>query len=117
MSASASPLPTSVFMIHYRGDSFDSTWTVSKNGVAKDLTGATVRSQIRLEDDTLVDTFTVTVTDATAGEITVSLTPTQAQALPVDTELFADIEVTYPSGEVKTISQIFLTVVKDASHD
>lgn len=118
MSESSSAIPSSKFFALYRGDSFDTSVTISDaDGDPTDLTGATVRAQIRQEDDTLLDSFTADLSAAEEGLILLSLDPLQTAALPTAETLRSDLEVTYPSGEVKTVLIIAFTVVGDISHD
>ena len=58
-------------MIHLkRGDTFSLAAVVQGDGVAADITGWTIASQIRTASGTLIDTLTVAVTSAVAGTYT-----------------------------------------------
>lgn len=60
-----------------RGDDWSIPGTITRNGTAVDLTGATVTAQLRTRTESADSTaFTVTVTDAAAGEVTLSLSDT-----------------------------------------
>ena len=60
-----------------RGDDWSIPGTITDNGVAVDLTGATITAQLRPRTESEDATsFTVTVTDAAAGEVTLSLADT-----------------------------------------
>ena len=85
------------------GDSYSTVFTVKENGAIVDLTGFTVRSQVRAEKTsaTVMITPTVTITSASAGQITFSLTPAQTEAVTGDTQWY-DVETTSPTGFVKT---------------
>ena len=57
-----------------RGDDWSIPGTITDNGAAVDLTGATVTAQLRPRTESEDFTaFTVTVTDAAAGEVTLSM--------------------------------------------
>lgn len=62
-----------------RGDDWAIAGTISAGGAPVDLTSATITSQIRRTADsaTVTETFTVTKTNAAAGEITLSLSDTE----------------------------------------
>jgi len=85
------------------GDTFTKEFIVKVNGAVLDLTGHTVRSQVRAANTsaTVMVTPTVTISDATAGELTWSLTPAQTAALTADSQVY-DVETTAPDGTVTT---------------
>lgn len=67
-----------------QGATFDAAVTLTNpDDTPVDLTGATVRAQIRRKalDTSLLAAFTVTVTDAAAGAFTFGLTAAQTAAL------------------------------------
>jgi hypothetical protein len=73
------------------------------SGTAINLTGATLASQIRKTQSAsdILATFSVTVTNASAGTATLSLTPTQTAALsvtPVDSYWKHDVLLTRDDG-------------------
>jgi hypothetical protein len=67
----------------YRGDDFSYPVTIQVGGVALNLTGATILSQIKVttEDATPAVSFTVGSIVAASGQFTLSLTGTQTAAL------------------------------------
>jgi hypothetical protein len=77
-----------------QGAKFKRTITASQNGSAIDLTNYSFEAQIRKKhgDDTIVATFTVTVTDAINGIFTIELADSVTAAIEVDGvwDLFAD---------------------------
>lgn len=86
-----------------QGSTYTDTVTLTQsNGSPLNLTGYTVRSQIRDAAGVLVGTFTCTVTDPTTGVIARSMAKTITAALvPSATIKHAwGIELTQPSGAV-----------------
>lgn len=70
-----------------QGASWERVVTLADSaGTAIDLTGATVTGQIRetYSSETVIQTITGAVTDATAGQITLSMTPAETSAIPVN---------------------------------
>jgi len=83
----------------YRGDSFRHTITINDaDGDPIDLTDCTGEADLKTSAGTVVDSFNV-VTGGTDGTITLTLTKTQARALPVGI-LHSDIEVSYGSEAI-----------------
>ncbi len=65
-----------------RGDTLNYVLTAKDaEGTAVDLTGYTVAMECRDADGDLVITFAPEITDAAAGEVTLSMTPTETAAL------------------------------------
>jgi hypothetical protein len=66
------------------------------NNVAIDITGDTFAGQIRNSpsDDTIVQSFTCTVTNAVAGEVEILLTDVQTSAIPVKASSRAERDLT-----------------------
>lgn len=97
---------------HKRGDtlSLNCSWKDS-TGTAVNLTGYTVESQVRAVN--FSDTLVVTVTNAAAGEFTISRAAASTALWPVtssnDSRLFCDIQFT--TGSVVTSSQTFQIIV------
>jgi hypothetical protein len=84
------------------------------SNTAINLTGATGTGQIRktASSSSIVQTFTVVVTGALTGEVTISLTDTQTTAIPVEpsrqaertvTEYAYDVQMTYADGTVQRV--------------
>jgi len=69
-----------------QGSDFALEFTISENGLAKNLTGWAGRAQLRkdLEEDTKTD-FTCSVTDAGAGKVKVELSNTTSAGLSAGT--------------------------------
>jgi hypothetical protein len=92
---------------HTKGDTFNEVaFEVKKNGTAIDLTGATIRMQLRKQYSdasavlslTSVGSAGITITNATSGQFKIN-------AQIIDIEVFNyvyDIQFTLVSGEVKT---------------
>lgn len=102
--------------IHKRGDTFSLSSSVENEGVAVDITGWTIESQVRQSDDTLVQALTVTITDAVNGLFTISATALQTESWPI-ASLLCDIEFTEPSGEVNSTETFTISVQKDITRD
>lgn len=95
----------------YRGRDFDVTFTISDaNGTAIDLTGYTIKSEVRSKknrDSRLMETFTVTETDLANGEFKISLTDTETDAISGNSGYYdvlitdtSDITYSYITGTV-----------------
>jgi hypothetical protein len=92
---------------HTKGDTFNEVaFEVKKNGTAINLTGATIRMQLRKEYSdvsavlslTSVASAGITITNATSGQFKIN-------SQIIDIEVFNyvyDIQFTLASGEVKT---------------
>ena len=79
---------------HKRDDTFGRLVTVTFDGEAFDLTGATITSQVRDRSGGLIDDLTIEVTDAPAGKVEISSTDTSDWPLSDETNpLLCDIKV------------------------
>ena len=78
----------------------------SVSQLAVDITGCTVRGQVRVnvEDTTPAASFVAAVTDGAAGEFQISLSNTVTAALDFETGYY-DVEIVYPSGVVDRLLQ------------
>jgi len=109
-----------------RGDTFDMalTWVEPDGTTPKDLTGVTIKSEVRA--GVFTDELTVTVTDAAAGEFSLTrafadtedwpLTqPTVGAALPA--QMFCDVQFTEAGVRVSsdTFEIIVLEDITDAA--
>jgi len=103
-------------IVHKRGDTFELSCTLENEGVAVDITNFTITSQVRGSDDVLLQALTVTKTDATAGEFTLTATSTQTESWGVQKYL-ADIEFIEASGEVNSSQTFTIDVLKDITRD
>jgi hypothetical protein len=76
-------MPARLDIAVQRNEAYQGTWNISdEDGVAINLTGMTVALQIREPTtQTLVQAGTIEVTDAAAGEITVTIDATGGNAL------------------------------------
>jgi len=101
---------------HKRGDTFELSCTLENQGVAVDITNFTITSQLRLPDDTLLQALTVTKTDATAGQFTLSATATETETWGV-ANYECDIEFIEAGGEVNSSQTFVISVIKDITRD
>lgn len=100
---------------HKQGDTLTitGTWTDS-SGVAIDLTGYTIASQVRVvTGTTFVDTLTATVVNTATGSFSLSATATQTSSWPVThgqyTRTYCDIQ--FSKAGVVVSSDTFEIVV------
>ena len=86
-----------------QGSSFALDMTVQEDNAAKNLTGYSVRAQLRptQTSSTLTATFTGTVVNATDGEIQISLTATESAAINPG-KYFYDVEIYTASDAIVT---------------
>ena len=94
-----------------QGTTFSRVLTLQENGSAMNLTGYSVASQMRSTHDssTVVATFSGSVTNASSGQITLSLTNSQTSA--IDEAIYVyDVEITSGAGAVTRILQGNVTV-------
>lgn len=101
---------------HKRGDTFAIACTIENAGVAVDITGWTIASQARGTDDTILQTFTVTITDAATGSFSISATSTQTELWTIG-NYSVDIEFIDDSGEVNSTETFTLSVIRDITRD
>jgi len=97
---------------HKRGDTFVLNSDVASDGVAADITNWTISSQIRDMGDTIVQSLTVTVTDAVNGRLKLSATPAQTALWPIG-KMSCDIEFTDGSGIVTSTETFTINVILD----
>lgn len=97
-----------------RGDTYVVTVTATEDDGTTpiDLTGWTIRSQIRDAEDVLVAQLRVTVTNAAAGQFTLDQATPDTTGWPVGT-CSQDIEYTDPSGRVISTGTFSVRVAKD----
>lgn len=94
-----------------RGDDWSIPGTLESGGAPVNLTGATVTAMLRpsVESSTLTETFTVTVNDATAGTVTLSLTDAETALIKPGTYAYdiqvvlAGVTTTYGAGSKLTV--------------
>lgn len=105
----------------FRGDTWTRIWTIKDSaGNIVDLTGATARLHVRDSNDTLIfaatmDNGSITI-DGSNGTIIMNVSAAVTRTVAPGTYYF-DLEVTYPSGVVRTYEQDKLIVLKDITHD
>lgn len=97
---------------HKRGDTFELTCSLENGGNDVDITGWTVAAQLRKTDDTLVQAMTITVTNASAGEFTITAANTETDDWPLG-NLDIDVEFTEASGAVSSSETFTINVIKD----
>ena len=99
----------------YRGDSYHwqaRLWDDAPGGVATDLTGATVKAEIRDKSaGTKIVELTCTLT--LPNIIDVTMTPAMWATCP--SKGVWDLQVTMPSGEVRTVLAGDVTVTSDVT--
>ena len=100
----------------FQGDSKDLVVTVSDAaGQPVDLTGASIKWRAAPAVDSAVATISkatgsgIVITDAVAGEFTVSLVPADTQTL--DGEFYHEAQVTDAAGAVSTVLSGHLTIL------
>lgn len=105
---------------HKRGDTFQRTATLyyqDENGVRTpvDLTGATIRAQMRY-GDTLVQNFTTTILNAVGGRYQIFASHTDSANWGCTLNMI-DIEITFPGSDRKSTETIHIQIEKDITHD
>lgn len=110
-----SQLPTTVNLNGYQGDDFTIRVPVKDRlGQPLDLTGASVRSQIRLTPQS-PDMLGVLVASITASTITLHLPSTLSTILPARSVY--DAELTLASGRVITFAAGFIQLTPEVTRD
>lgn len=80
------------------------------NGLALDLTGYTVKSQMRKSySSSVAYNFNPSVYDALNGKVRLQLTAAQSEAIPPGRWLY-DVEITSPSGTKTRVVEGIVTV-------
>ena len=97
---------------HKRGDTFSLNFTLENDGNPVSMVGWTITSQARQSDDTLVQDFTVTITDVDNGEFTISSTDTETEVWPIGT-LEVDVEFIESDTTVSSSETFYISVIKD----
>ena len=89
-----------------QGATFNRILTVKENNSAMNLTNYTVASKMRSTHDsgTVVGTFTCTISDATAGEITMQMTNSTTAAIEEGIYVY-DLEITNSAGTVTRLME------------
>jgi hypothetical protein len=99
-----------------RGDTLDLDCRVYEyaGGPALNLSGWTIRSQVRKRSGALVEVLVVTITDAAQGRYTLSA-PAAKTALWTPDQARMDIEYTDPSGVVQSTETTTLDIIADVT--
>lgn len=93
-----------------RGDTFLVEATLTNGGTPVDITGWTIRSQIR-RNNQLIAALTVTITDAEAGKYTLESSGSTS-SWPV-AQLRTDIEYTTDTGQIVSTETYYINCVED----
>lgn len=95
-----------------RGDTFAANCTYQTTaGMAIDIGSHTIAARIA-DDESLADDLTVTVTDAAAGQFTISATAAATALWPINTYARLDIEYTLGSA-VQSTETLRVVIVPD----
>jgi len=99
-----------------QGTTFSRVLTLQENGSAMNLTGYSVASQMRSthNSSTVVATFSGSVTNASSGQITLSLTNSQTSAIEEAIYVY-DVEITSGAGAVTRILEGTITVTPEVT--
>ena len=94
-----------------QGATFNRILTVQENGSAMNFTGSSVASKFRSTHDssTVVGTFTCTISDASAGQITMTMTNSTTAAIEEGIYVY-DLEITSSAGTVTRLMEGQVTV-------
>ena len=99
-----------------QGTTFSRVLTLQENSSAMNLTGYSVASQMRSTHDSssIVATFSGSVTNASSGQLTLSLTNSQTSA--IDEAIYVyDVEITSGAGAVTRILEGNITVTPEVT--
>ena len=93
------------------GSSYSNIITVASNtGAPLNLTGYTVKSQLRKSyQSSVAYNFNASVLTPTAGQVRLELTPVQSEAIPPGRYLY-DVEITAPTGSRTRVVEGVVTV-------
>tara|TARA_A200000159_G_C7225441_1_gene297931 strand:- start:366 stop:701 length:336 start_codon:yes stop_codon:yes gene_type:complete len=99
-----------------QGTTFSRVLTLQENGSAMNLTGYSVASQMRSTHDSssIVATFSGSVTNASSGQLTLSLTNSQTSAIEEAIYVY-DVEITSGAGAVTRILEGNVTVTPEVT--
>jgi hypothetical protein len=99
-----------------QGTTFSKTITVKQDGSALNLSGYTVRSQMRSTHDSssVALSFTASVSDASNGKITISANDTQTSAVEEGIYVY-DLEMESTLGVVTRLIQGKVTVTPEVT--
>ena len=99
-----------------QGATFNRILTLQENSAAMNLSGYSVASKFRSTHDssTVVGTFSCTITDASAGKLTLSMTNSATSAIEEGIYVY-DLEITSGAGSVTRVLQGKITVSPEVS--
>ena len=94
-----------------QGATFNRILTLKENNAVMNLTGYSVASKMRSTHDssTVVGTFTCTISDASAGQITMQMTNSTTAAIEEGIYVY-DLEITSSAGTVTRLMEGQVTV-------
>lgn len=95
-----------------RGDTFLRNCQISENGVPIDITGWTIRSQIRDKSGVLVDNLVTSITNAATGSYTINKSAVSTASWIVG-DHFMDIEFTTSAGSVMSTETVRIKIETD----
>lgn len=98
-----SAMASELLIEHKRGDTFRQDAVVKIAGTPVDISDWTITSQLRAIDDTLLEDFMVTVTNAALGRYRIEATAIQTALWPIG-KAKMDLQYEYPSEGDFTIS-------------
>lgn len=99
-----------------QGATFTRVLTLQENSSAMNLSGYSVASQMRLSHNTstVAGTFTGTISNASAGQITLSMTAAVTRAIEEGIYVY-DVEMTSSAGTVTRVLQGRVTVTAEVT--
>jgi hypothetical protein len=101
---------------HKRGDTFEVLVEVALNGQIVDLTGWTIRSQIRDGAKNLLKELDIDPVDLAQGQFLMTATDTETRQWP-PASYSCDIEFIDPAGFVISSDTFPVTVLRDVTRD
>lgn len=106
-----------------RGDTFDISGDVLINGELRDLTGWTVRSQLRAKDpyaplgtNQLICELVATITSGPSATVRLEAPDAQTKTWPLG-GAYLDIQLIDPAGEKCSTPTLELTIIPGVTHD
>jgi len=97
---------------HKRGDTFEAVVVATLNGAPLDITGWTIRAQLRDLKNVVVKDFGVTVLNAPAGQFTLNATAAETALWHLASYL-CDIELVDLNGFVQSSDTFSVRVIRD----
>ena len=99
-----------------QGATFNRILTLQENSAAMNLSGYSVASKFRSTHDsgTVAGTFTCTISDASNGKITMTMTNSTTSAIEEGMYVY-DLEITNSAGTVTRVLQGSITVTPEVT--